>query len=576
MLERHSYRIEVDKYEVLKKGTIAIATTFLAGLLFDKMNMMLAFVLVLGSSALSTQNFRVRLIEKTIRLILVDWLIVLLAYVASLDPIWAIPLDLIVIFCIIFLGMTPFEPLRYKTFMMLYVFSQYTKIALEEMPKRLLMVVFSVCVVVFTNYLRERKNKSLLPESIKSAFSQLEKQLEQLSLPGQLGEGYEAIYGQMRRLAYVIYGTSHRQYFTTYLGRVQFHFYLNISYLNLMIYQLAGQVEKSYILHEEIMRLKGIMQCINDYFDRKIKRKEVIASIEDYLNEHQQAAGMMQEINEVLFSMKKNFEELEGIDQKKNYKLYKKWQRSELSKVHKQVRVHFNVQNVSFNFALRMAIILTISLFAASILGYYKFIWAIIPIMSITQPYYEDTHSRRNDRIMSNIIAALLVTILFDVVHFRWIGYVVLIAAFYLIFAYKDYYHFSFFMTIISMCMSTVDVTMNALLIYRIFYVLVGALVVTVVIKVFPYHLEDGIKDLLSHIEELNEALESESIKAAEGKGNLELVREAVLQSALLCQRLELQNKRYKSEKLKELLISHTEFCIRIGHRILREEPYHK
>ena len=377
MLGIHSYRIEVDKYEILKKGTIAIATTLFAGILFDKMNMMLAFVLVLGSSAMQAQNFRVRLIEKTVRLILVDWLIVLLAYLASLDHIWAIPLNLIVIFGIIFLGMTPFEPLRYKTFMMLYVFSQYTEIELGEMPRRLLMVVFSVCVVVFTNYLRQRKNKSLLPESIKSAFSQLEKQLEQLSLTDKLKEGYVAIYRQMRQLAYDIYGTSHRQYFTTYLGRVQFHFYLNISYLNLAIYQLSGQVEKSDILHEELSKLKAVMQCINHYFDRKIKRKEVIDSIDGYLNEHKQVVGMMQEIDEVLFSMKKNFEELEGIDQKKNYKLYKKWQRSELSKVCKRARLHFNVQNVSFNFALRMAIILTVGLFAASILGYYKFIWAI-------------------------------------------------------------------------------------------------------------------------------------------------------------------------------------------------------
>ena len=38
-----------------------------------------------------------------------------------------------------------------------------------------------------------------------------------------------------------------------------------------------------------------------------------------------------------------------------------------------------------------MSITLTIALLVGEFLGFYKIIWAIITIMSIMQPYYEDT-----------------------------------------------------------------------------------------------------------------------------------------------------------------------------------------
>ena len=38
-----------------------------------------------------------------------------------------------------------------------------------------------------------------------------------------------------------------------------------------------------------------------------------------------------------------------------------------------------------------MAITLSFSIFMGELLGFYKVIWAIITIMSIMQPYYEDT-----------------------------------------------------------------------------------------------------------------------------------------------------------------------------------------
>ena len=571
MLTFHSFKIQVDKKEVFIKGTVAFLTTFFAGLLFGKANMMIAFVIVLGSNVLAQQNFRIRLFDKLMQLILIDIGIVVVSYIASLHVWWGVGINLVMIFLIIFLAMTPFEPLRYKTFMMLYVFCQYSAISLEQLPQRLLMVIFSVSIVILLQFIGQRKDHALLSDEISKAFSLLREQLSIKADVKTYEVNYEAINEQMRSLAYHIYRTGHRRYFTTYLGKVQFHFYLNISYLNLLIFERSKEEEKGESWSSKKQELAKLIGVIDDYFSRQISRKQVILALDKYLAETKDKEDYAK-IKEVLSDLKMNFEALEDLDHQKKHKLYHTWKRSELSKVHKQAKRHFNSHNMSFNFALRMAVILTVCLFLAKWLGFYKFIWVIIPIMSITQPYYEDTHRRKKDRIISNILAAIGITVILDIANFWWVSYIMLIAAFYLIFAYKDYYHFSFFITIISMIISSIEMGIDTLLIYRIIYVLLGAVIVTITTNIFPYYLKDGIADMTFQLEEINEAIEKEAFNLARGEGNLDLVREALIRSAVITSKLIMQNKVYQSEALMKRLNLNTEFCIRIGYRLLRGE----
>ena len=72
---KRNHKIEVSLSEILRKGTFTLVTTFGAGYLFGKENMMIAFVLVLGSASLVTQDLRIRTWSKVLRLIFIDLLI---------------------------------------------------------------------------------------------------------------------------------------------------------------------------------------------------------------------------------------------------------------------------------------------------------------------------------------------------------------------------------------------------------------------------------------------------------------------------------------------------------------------
>ena len=572
MLVDDKLKFDASYKDIFRKGTIAILTTFGAGLLFGKPNMMIAFVLVLGSNALSLQNLRIKTASKTLRLIAIDLLIVATAYVASLSKWSAIMINLVTIFGIIYLTVSPYNQMAYKTFMMLFVFCQYTHIPLSGLPNRFLMVIVVVTIVMMSIYFEQRRIKALLPPQVGEGFKLIKKQLSKME-EGQFDEGIsQALSHQMNELAYVIYNTSYKRYFTTYVGKVHFHFYLNISYFNFLLEQLHKQERRGLLSQKDVKSIKGLFDQVESYFNRAISRETLIERFDVYLNMHKQSAGLEEEVWDVIYAFKKNFSELEALDYKEKNKPYDEWERSELSALKNRIKEKLNPKSMSFNFAMRLAIVLTLTLFLAQVVGFYKFIWVIIPIMSITQPYYEDTKRRKKERIKSNILASIGVAIVINVIEVQWVAFAMLILAFYLIYAYKDYYHMSIFLTIISMSIAAVNKGINALVVYRILYVLLGATIVELTSKIVPYKLEDGIYELISETEHINEILERESILSLEGKANLNRIREAIIYSAVLCQKLYLKNKQYKSEKVNYLIRTNTEFVTRLGHRVLRNK----
>ena len=565
-------KFDASYKDIFVKGTIALLTTLGAGLLFGKENMMIAFVLVLGSNALALQNLRIKTANKTLRLIAFDLLIVCIAYVASLNKWMAIPINLVTLFLIIYLTVSPYNQMSYKTFMMLFVFCQYTSIPLSALSSRLIMVISVVTIIMMRIYFEQRRIKALLPPQVGDGFKLITKQLSKMG-EGQFDESLSlTLSQQMNELAYVIYNTSYKRYFTTYVGKVHFHFYLNISYFNFLLEQMHKQARHGLLSQEHILSIKQLFKQVESYFNREISRGVLIEKFDVYLNAYQQNGSFEEEVFNVIYAFRKNFGELEGLNYKEKNKPYDEWGRSELSAIKNRIKEQLNPKSMSFNFAMRMSIVLTLTLLLAQIVGFYKFIWAIIPIMSITQPYYEDTKRRKKDRIKSNILASIGIAIFINVIHVQWVAIGVLVLAFYLIYAYKDYYHMSIFLTIISMSIASVSKGINVLVVYRIMYVLLGAGIVELTSGLLPYKLEDGIYELVGEMERLNEILERESILSLEGKANLNRIREAIIYSAVLCQKLYLKNKQYKNEKVNDLMSTNTEFVIRLGHSVLRNK----
>ena len=374
----------------------------------------------------------------------------------------------------------------------------------------------------------------------------------------------------MMDLVYKVYITRYKKHLTTNLGTIQFKLYLNIEYLNIYLRKILDHYEKGKISKEEILDLLSLIDLIINYSKNKCKLDDVIYKSKFINEKYKKSSELFNEILLIVTSMVDELKEAKLLGNKEADKIYKEWERTYLDKPKELFKEYFDISSIRFKFAIRMAITLTFSIFVAEFLGYYKTIWAIITIMSIMQPYYEDTISKTRERIKGNIIAILFTGIVIHLFNSKLITILILVISLYLLYGFKEYYKISLFAGMASICMSSLSVSLNKLLVYRIFYVIIGVGVVLFANKfIFPYRLKDGIGQLIKKILKYDEYLIDTSRECLNKSKGDNYIRDLIIHITLLTQKLYLRNLQYKDDNLDKFIDKNNEFAVRIGYKIL-------
>ncbi|WP_243177655.1 FUSC family protein [Clostridium hominis] len=561
----------INTYGMLRNGTIAVLTMFGVAILFGEKNIMLAFPIALTSAVLGRQNFRVKTFDKTLGIIIIDLIIVTFAYISRLNLITGIVINFISIFLIMYTITNQYDPTFYKPFVMLYVFTQYAWVPLNQIPNRYLAVIFGVLIIVICNKaINEINEKSLLGKSISKSLSLIVESLRDILKGNYSKEKEVECTNIMRSLAYKIYVSRYRDYLTTNLGQIQFKIFMDIEHLNLFLRKIEEGYSHKDIAKEEIEELINLLEQIIEFSDGKIRVDNVVNETNRYVNKHIKEAKYGYEISVVLINLSKNITSLAYINKKDINKVYERWQRSYLDKTRYTFKEYFRRDSIRFKFAMRMAITLTLSLFVGELLGFYKIIWAIITIMSVIQPYYEETLKKTKDRVVGNTIAIVFTGVVINIMDNRYMTIVILIASLYLLYGFKEYHKISLFAAIASICVASLSNNINELLVYRITYVIIGVLIVILANKfIYPYKLKDGIKQLEEKIERYNYMLVKEGELYLQDKGNIHIVRDIIIHLTLLNQKLYLRNLQYEDEEVDRFVDNNTFDAIEIGYAIL-------
>ncbi|WP_252231620.1 FUSC family protein [Clostridium sp. ZBS15] len=566
MINKIINKYHINVYSMLKHGTVAVITMFGVGLLFGIKNIMLAFPIALTSTVLSRQNLQVKIISKILNIILIDLAIVVAAFISSQNIYWGIIINFISIFLIMYNIISPYDMAFYKPFIMLYIFTQYARISLEELPLRILAVIFGVLVIVCSNIITKVNEKSKLGNSITSSLLLMKSQLKNI-INGKFEENIVKKCSKiMRELVYKVYITRHKKYLTTNLGRIQFNIYINMEYFNLYLRNVYSEYNNNDIKKNEIEDIINVIDDILDYSNYSVTVEELENKINLFKDLYNNESKTLSEICNIMNSLKISIKELKELGNKEINKIYSEWEKENIE----NFRESFH-KGMRFNFAMRMAITLTIVLFIGEILGYYKIIWAIITIMSVIQPYYEYTLNKTKERIIGNVIGILFTGIFINLVNLKWITILILILSLYLLYGFKEYYKISLFASIASICIASLAENINVLLIYRIIYVIIGVVIVIIVNKkIFPYRLKEGIDELIIKIDKLNTMLINYSIAILNGTENPNKVRNIIIHSTLLCEKLEIRNLNFNDENIRRIVNTNNEFVIQVGYRVLK------
>jgi uncharacterized membrane protein YgaE (UPF0421/DUF939 family) len=570
MYDKLVKKFNINTYSMLKHGSVAVITLFGVGVLFGVKNIMIAFPIALTSTVMSRQNFQVKTFNKAIKIILIDLIIVLTAYFSSLNILWGIPINFLAIFLIIYTIVSSYDLTFYKPFIMLYVFTQYAQVSIGELPLRILAVIFGVLVVVGASFVNRVNERSVLGKSIQKSFTLIDSQIEnilRLEYNHHIEDKCSKI---MRDIAYKVYVTRHRKYLTTNLGKIQFEIFINIEYFNLYMIKIHEGIKNltiSQVYLEELKEIvKEIVELCKDNLDFQLLQRD----IKDFTKKWDKDEGYHLEISLILESFVDNINELRTIGKRGSNKIYKDWARADIDKTKVTFKEYFRPNTIRFKFAIRMAITLTIALLIGEFLGFYKIVWAVITIMSIMQPYYEDTIKKARDRVIGNILGILFTSILINAVDSKIITIGILVISLYLIYAFKEYYKISLFAAIASICIASLTENINVLILYRIVYVIIGVVSVFIANKViFPYKLKDGVEQLIDKIARLNKKLIEDSMEFLQSDKQIHEIRDLVIHSTLLCQKLYMRNLQYNDEEINKFIDINNKYVIEVGYKVL-------
>ena len=373
--------------------------------------------------------------------------------------------------------------------------------------------------------------------------------------------------GKMRDLTYKIYISRHRKYLTTNIGIIQFNLLINLEYLNLLLKDIA--TEKN-IKEKELADIELLLDNFEKYTSGNIDVVDLKEKVEYFINDNINKSEILELIGNIFMEVYKNLKCLAEMNKREINKVYKQWQRSDLDTFKNVFKEYFNVNSIRFKFAIRMAITLTIALLVGEFLGFYKIIWAIITIMSIMQPYYEDTITKARDRVKGNILAILVTGILINIVDNKLITILILIGALYLLYGFKEYYKISLFAAVASICVSSLTENINVLIFLRIIYVIAGVILVLIANKIiFPYRLKDGVRQLVKKIRRYNEYLMEDSKDYLNNNKNINNIRDVIIHLMLLMQKLNLRNMQYGDEGINRFIEMNNYYLIKISYETL-------
>lgn len=567
MLEKVVSRYKLDIYSMMKNGTISVVTMFGIAILFGVKNMMLAYPIALTSTVLGRHNFYVKSIYKIFYVMFIDILIVLCAFIASQNPMIGIVINFTAIFAILYIIVSPYDLTIYKPFLMLYIFTQYSAVNIRELPLRILSIIFGVSVIYIGNFIVKNDEVSNLGKSIERSLELINSQIDFIIKDEFNISVLNKCSKIMRQLAYRVYITRHKKYLTTNLGRIQFEIFLTIEYLNIYMKELNDKYRSKLVDIKELESVKIIIANLMEYSQERITFEEVKKTC--YYSQ-----GINNDrVSYVLDYLIVKIEELSKLSKREINKVYEEWERSDIDNLKLMLKEYLKKDSIRFKFAMRMAITMTVTLLIAEYLGFYKIIWVVITIMSIMQPYYEDTIKKTKERIIGNVIAILIVGIFINIADNKIITIAILIISLYLLYGFKEYYKISLFAAISSISIASLTENINVLLIYRIFYVIIGVFIIMLVNKyLYPYRLKDGVNQLVKKIKILDIKFIDESIDFLQNKGDVFKIRDVILHLTLLGEKLYLRNLQYNDKDISQFITKNNQFVINLGYEILLNE----
>ncbi|MGV8907035.1 MAG: FUSC family protein [Acetobacterium sp.] len=477
----------------------------LFGFLFGSVNVTIGISTVLAVLMYLSRDLTATPVKTTIKLILFNVIMGLVAYVSTLNLFLAIPINFISLFTIAAaLSYTISSPIS-TPFSIQYVFLIATPVSLEALPLRLVALATGAVIIMVIQW---RVNRNRVGLQSRKIFSEILKNLCLKTAGIKNGEDVkpvdEAIRAAINQLKRILYDARIDHYYFTRESEINLDLAIAFEQINDLLPQLSDVSDNEAFLDE----LGLLMKQIGANFEGKNRPDPsnigFDAFFEKYGDESTADRAVLGVISQLEF-IKDSLEAFGQPDPKAAYRLAKSHDPSDHYQVVKGYRVKLSIDALSLSYAFRLAFAITICAF---LVNYFQLIhgsWLLYTISSLTYPFYEMSRKQTGLRIIGTIIGGAIVVLIFSILQLQNAGILIMIVSLFLTIVFMNQYVYSMIFTTITAISSLVVIENAANLSFdRILYVIIGGIVVMLLSKfVLPYTEKDAIKELLNMYDEI-------------------------------------------------------------------------
>lgn len=549
----------------LKMFLIALTSILFFVLLFGKENLFIGLAAVITVTAMFGEDYTINPIHHTLYFIGVELFVGLGAYFAGLTPILGAMVTLIVSFFIYFTFTYDTKPTKALGFIQLYLFLLYQPVTINELPKRVLALIFGGIVIMILYYILARYNfNNIFNKSINGCITLLITNLNELLKTGYIEkDNSEKVALMIKELEVKVHERlelDKKQVYSIYFKNLIVVFLKRLT-------SLSSEVVKREVNKELIEKTIELLKNVQNFTVNGDKEnfKKILNEYYNYLDSFK----LRDDFDRYsYYNAKLSIKEfLQGLDVKeddiKNYTNdninFLKVSKANLHKFRKNL----SIRSLRFNLAVKAAITLSFSVFIVNYFEIFQGKWALFTISLLLIPYAEQSNKKAKARVIGTIIGAILFNIVFYFVQSN----LILIFVFIVICIYLS-------MFIVPYKIRCIFITLNALLMaglmdpshtpyyvlseYRVFFILIASIIVAIVMNyVFPYKMKDETNKAIKRYVYLNEDILDSLIEDDSDKEKLVL---SFFESYSIWKKINYNNKEIKSEQIQELLILQNDF----------------
>lgn len=550
------------KLIITKTILFIIIVAFISGFksIFGDENVLIGVTTITTTLILLERDLTISKFKNFLELLVVNVLMLIGTYFAGQNIILGAVINFIVLFSIAYLYSYDLRKPVFIGFGLQYLFMLATPIDITHMPMRLMatlsgpVIIMGVQVIFNKNKLSKVSEKSLV-----AICDELIKKISLIRENKDTEECSRKIYTISKELKLLIYDNRKDDFYISDKGKTIINILFSLERLDL--------ISDRYNNSKEISSYEGIKILKENIYDNNKSLDIIQSEIEKIksciinkssltITENKTNDVNLQELYNLIENIQECLDEY-SRDKNKNDKQH----RLEVPLEYKVLDIHkrnFNVNSLRFRYALKLGIAVSISGLIFDYLGIYEARWVVFTVFSLVRPYTENCLKKTKQRVVGTLIGTVLIIILFSIIQDPAMRGLVLLVAGYISSYVTNYQYLIICVTVSAVGGVAITGGITDMSFARILYVIIGSFLAIAIDRlILPYDIKSGHNYVLNMYKDVVCKMVDEINEFIKGHKKQHNIKNLVLISALIEDRLLTINAIYRDDSKDEFVKNH-------------------